>query len=165
LWLGRARRVGGGAAVATQVVDELAVEVGDGDGLVEGEVEGAVDGVLFGGVGEGRVLEHGAAATAEERLDVGAGVADDVGERALRRGKYLAVHEDSPCLALLGSVICTLVEAGPQFVRCMVRCGRTGPKLLEVPGKGHASQVAWPCRAMERWGWEGWICERCKNLK
>jgi hypothetical protein len=48
------------------VVDDLAVQVGDGDGLLEGEVEGVVDAIVFGGVGEGWMLEGGEREEAEE---------------------------------------------------------------------------------------------------
>ena len=76
-----------GAAVAAEVIDDLAVEAGDGDGLLEGEVEGLVDGVVFGGEGEGWVLERRAAEAVEQGLNVGAGVADETGERTLRGSK------------------------------------------------------------------------------
>jgi hypothetical protein len=86
-------------AVAAQVVDDLAVEAGDGDGLVEGEVEGVVDRLFFRRVQEGGVLRFGEMETAQDGLNVGA---DDADKCALRGSKYLAVQGDPPFLALRG---------------------------------------------------------------
>jgi hypothetical protein len=76
-----------------EFVDEFAVEARDGDGLLEGEIKGVVDDVWFGGVGESRVWQRGEAETAEDGLEVGAGVAEKGGERALRNNQSLAAHE------------------------------------------------------------------------
>lgn len=59
-----------GAAVAAQAVDDLAIELGDGNGLLEGEIQGVLDAIVFRGMGEGGMLQGEGA---EDGLEVGAG--------------------------------------------------------------------------------------------
>ena len=84
-------------AVAADLVDDLAVDVGDGEVDLEGEVEGLVDEVDFGGL-----AEVGAAGRMEGGLGVVGGQAGEVAGRVARggamQGEDVGVQRETPLL-------------------------------------------------------------------
>ena len=127
-----------GAAVAAQAVDDLAIELGDGNGLLEGEIQGMLDAVVFRGMGEGRVLQGEGT---EDGLEVGAGGANDAGERTLRGSKYLLVQGTLLWLALLGG---SVFESGPAVRSLLGEMRKRWPEVAERVGEDRTSQVVDP---------------------